>query len=102
GPGDGIGAAAPARDDVLGALDRDYGAQHGAEHVEFSAAEVLAGGGSGTDGTVIFDQQERAVRFLAPFGHIAFGGSQIGTASDPVPQAGAVDQSGFIAGTGLA
>ena len=69
--GDAIGAAPRPGEDVIGSLDRDSGAQHGAEHLEFGAAEALAGGRRGADRAVVLQQQE-PVGVGSPLGHVAF------------------------------
>ena len=67
---DAIGAAPRPGRDVVGSFDRDTGAEHGAEHLEFGTAEALAGRRRGADRAVVLQQHE-AAGIGPPFGHVA-------------------------------
>src|SRR5258708_6704674 len=55
---DSVRATARAGQNVIHALDADVVAQHCAEDSQLRTAETLADCGSGTDRTVVLDQQE--------------------------------------------
>jgi hypothetical protein len=56
---------------MFDALHRYSRAQHVAEHIEFGAAETLAGRGGGADRAMVL-QQQKARGIGAPFGHVSF------------------------------
>jgi hypothetical protein len=62
---------------MLRPLDGDLGSQHGAEQIEFRAAQARAGGRRRADRTVMFDEQHSrvVVGIVDHFGEIALFGA---------------------------
>ena len=70
---------------MLDAIHRYSRAQHVAEHIEFGAAETLAGRGGGADRAMVF-QQQKTLGIGAPFGHVSFARTDLHQARDAVAQ----------------
>ena len=78
---------------MLGPLDGDAGSERLLEDLAFGAAKALALRGGGTDGAVVFHEQEAGA--VAPgLGHVAFPGAGLGKAAHALAErAGAVEGS---------
>jgi hypothetical protein len=75
---DTINATSAFREKMLLARHGDVGAECCLEQFNFRTAETLACFGCGTNGAMIFDQQETSVFLHFELRHIPFDGSQSG------------------------
>lgn len=97
---DAIGAAPCARECMLDPPHRHARSQHVAEHLQLRATETLTSRGGGADRAMILQQQE-AVRIGAPFGHVAFAGTQLRQPRDPCPERGELGERGAVGASGF-
>ncbi len=85
---------------MLDAIHGDTRAKHVAEHIQFGAAEALAGRGGRADRAMVLQQQEAAA-IGAPFSHVAFARTGLRETRHAGAQRGCAGDRGRVGVPGL-